>query len=206
MKRAGNPAFSMSRKLHIAREGIELGTLTTAETRELLRTEYLLPTDFFWTAGMPDWKPLAEWDSPAAEETESPDYLALARQHVTVAGGRLAAEAVRLRDQFKSAAAGNTTRLTENANRMLHAFTPQIQRLVTRQVVEQSATRLQALLRNEDLMRKLFGATYDCLPRPVRRFVSEPMFITFCLERRRELLGLPAADGEETSQADHPPA
>jgi hypothetical protein len=40
-------------------------------------------------------------------------------------------------------------------------------------------------------MRKLFGATYDCLPKPVYRFVSEQAFIEFCMERRRELLDLP---------------
>jgi hypothetical protein len=39
-------------------------------------------------------------------------------------------------------------------------------------------------------MRKTFGAVYDCLPKPVYRFVSEAAFIEFCMARRRKLLGL----------------
>jgi hypothetical protein len=56
--------------------------------------------------------------------------------------------------------------------------------------VSQSAAHAQAALRDDEFMRKVFGATYDCLPRPVRRFMTEPAFIQFCLERRWELLGL----------------
>jgi hypothetical protein len=56
--------------------------------------------------------------------------------------------------------------------------------------VKQSLTRAQAAMRDDEFMRKLFGATYDCLPKPVYRFVKEEAFIQFCMERRGKLLGL----------------
>ena len=154
----------MSRKLHIARDGVELGVWTNAETRELLRTGFLLPTDFFWVAGQADWQPLADWDDPAPESVEPADHLARARRHVVAASGRLAKQAVRLRHRFQSTSGDDSTRLTETANRLLRAFLPRLRQLASHQMIAQSATRLPALLQNEVLMRKLFNALYTGLP------------------------------------------
>ena len=35
---------------------------------------------------------------------------------------------------------------------------------------------------------KVFGAAYDCLPKPVSRFVPEQQFIAFCMKHRAQLL------------------
>jgi hypothetical protein len=82
--------------------------------------------------------------------------------------------------------------LTDWTSRLLDSFTPQIQKLVAHQLVKQSLTRVQAAMRDDGVMRELFGATYDCLPKPVYRFVKEETFIQFCMERRQKILGPPA--------------
>jgi hypothetical protein len=71
---------------------------------------------------------------------------------------------------------------------MLAAFTPQIQRLVSSQLVKHSVARVQAAVQDDALLRKLFGAVYDCLPKPLYRFVKEEAFIQYCMERRKQLL------------------
>ncbi len=181
----------MQRKLHIARDGTELGTLTEPEATELLSAGFLLPTDFFWAAGMADWQSLAELKALPAANAGTAGVVKLATRQVAAAGGVIAAGTARLTKQIKSVADGGKARLAESANRTLKGFTPQIQKLVSRKLAEQSVTRVQASLRDDEFMRKLFGATYDCLPKPVYRFVSEQAFIEFCMERRRELLDLP---------------
>ncbi len=45
----------------IERHGQKLGPYSEAEMVELLREGRLLSTDYFWTEGMEDWKPLVEW-------------------------------------------------------------------------------------------------------------------------------------------------
>lgn len=43
-------------------------------------------------------------------------------------------------------------------------------------------------VQDDEFMRKTFGAVYDCLPKPVCRFIGEERFIAFCLEHRRRLV------------------
>jgi hypothetical protein len=46
--------------IHVARDGANIGTFSTDEVREGLRTGRFLPTDMGWEAGMPDWRPLSQ--------------------------------------------------------------------------------------------------------------------------------------------------
>src|ERR1700675_2132301 len=46
--------------IHVARDGANIGTFSTEEVREGLRTGKFLPTDMAWQEGMPDWRPLAQ--------------------------------------------------------------------------------------------------------------------------------------------------
>jgi hypothetical protein len=46
--------------IHVARDGTNIGTFSTEEVREGLRTGRFLPTDMAWEAGMPDWRPLSQ--------------------------------------------------------------------------------------------------------------------------------------------------
>lgn len=54
--------------IHVARDGANIGSFSTEEVREGLRTGRFLPTDMAWQDGMPDWRPLAQvvTDKPAA--------------------------------------------------------------------------------------------------------------------------------------------
>ena len=46
--------------IHVARDGANIGTFSTEEIREGLRTGKFLPTDMAWQEGMPDWRPLSQ--------------------------------------------------------------------------------------------------------------------------------------------------
>jgi hypothetical protein len=46
--------------IHVARDGANIGSFSTEEVREGLRTGRFLPTDMAWQEGMPDWRPLAQ--------------------------------------------------------------------------------------------------------------------------------------------------
>lgn len=46
--------------IHVARDGANIGTFSTEEVREGLRTGRFLPTDMAWQEGMADWRPLAQ--------------------------------------------------------------------------------------------------------------------------------------------------
>jgi hypothetical protein len=57
-------------------------------------------------------------------------------------------------------------------------------------------------LRDEVFLRKLFGAVYDTLPKPIYRFVSEEAFLTFCFKHQRRLLP-PQPPPATTEQPQH---
>jgi len=54
--------------IHVARDGANIGSFSTEEIREGLRTGKFLPTDMAWQEGMADWRPLSQVvpDRPAA--------------------------------------------------------------------------------------------------------------------------------------------
>lgn len=180
----------MSRRLHIAREGIELGVLAEKEADELLGAGFLLPTDLYWTDGMRDWKPLDEL-GPQPGRGNAGKLLGQAKQTVSTARRTLAHGAASIVQKVKSVAITGRGQIADSKRRVLEDFTPQIQRLVSKQLMGKTLVRAQAAVHDDDFMRKTFGAVYDCLPKPVHRFVSEQDFLKFCMERRRILLGLP---------------
>ena len=179
----------MLRKIHIARGEAELGILTEAETVELLRAGFLLPTDHYWTGGMPDWKSLAEFKPEPEGKKSSAALMKLAKQTINSATESAVAHAARLTSKLKSVAGSGRSRFSASTNQMLDSFTPQIQKLVSNQLLGHSVARLQAAIHDDEFMRRLFGATYDCLPKPIHRFITEQAFIEFCLDRRQKLVG-----------------
>lgn len=179
----------MLRKIYIARGEAELGILTDAETVELLRAGFLLSTDHYWTGGMPDWKSLAEFKPEPEGENRPAALMKLAKQTVKSAGEAAVSRAAQLTSRLKSVTGSGRSQLSAATNQMLDSFTPQIQKVVSNQLVGHSLTRLQAAMHDDEFMRKLFGATYDCLPKPIHRFITEQAFIEFCLDRRQKLVG-----------------
>jgi len=179
-------------RFHIARGDEELTALDESEVRELLREGFLLPTDRYWIEGMAAWEELRELELNPGPQSRSSALMELARQKASTTSQAAAAQASRLTQRLRSLAARGKDQLTDSTSRLLDSFTPQIQKLVAHQLVKLSLTRVQAAMRDDEFMRKLFGATYDCLPKPIYRFVKEEAFIQFCMERRQKLLGPPA--------------
>jgi hypothetical protein len=71
----------------LAREGSSLGGFPPDEVREGLRTGRFLPTDLFYVEGMPEWRPLREWDAAPASDGRRPSTARL----LAIVGGLLAA-------------------------------------------------------------------------------------------------------------------
>jgi len=189
----------MSREVYIARGVTELGPLTKSEVRELLREGFLLPTDLYWEVGMTEWAELREFDSAPASVTKGDARVKSARREVSSAGKSTAARASDLTRKLRSFAGRGHKDLSGVASRLLDSFAPQIQKLVSHQLVRQSVACAQKAARDDDFMRGFFGVIYDCLPRPVRRFVPEKPFVRYCMERRLEMLGIdtPRTDSQE---------
>jgi hypothetical protein len=57
--------------IHVARDAAKLGEFSLEEIREGLRTGQFRPSDLGWQAGMPDWRPLAEFVAERSS-TETP--------------------------------------------------------------------------------------------------------------------------------------
>lgn len=69
--------------IHVARDGVKIGEFTADQVREGLTSGQFRATDLGWQSGMPEWRPLTEFDAPAP----SPDQpLALAVTESTAAG------------------------------------------------------------------------------------------------------------------------
>jgi hypothetical protein len=62
-------------KVHIARDGKDMGEFAVAELESLMTQGTLLETDFYWRAGMTEWRPIFElvhkqWKLPFPRPTE----------------------------------------------------------------------------------------------------------------------------------------
>ena len=187
----------MRRKFHIARDDVDLTALSETEVRELLREGFLLPSDLYWTQGMEDWEELRKLETKPEHQYRSIALMELARQKASTTSQAVAAQAFKFTHRLRSLAARGKGQLTDSTSRLLDSFTPQIQKLVAHQLVKQSPTRVQAAMRDDEFIRKLFGATYDCLPKPVYRFVKEEAFIQFCMQRRQKILGPAISEAKE---------
>ena len=177
----------MSDEIVIAREELELGRLPVEDAMELIRAGFLLPSDEWWTDHDATRKRLSELapDDPEA----AAGWSARARQLATGAN-----EAVRRgMSKVGRALLGATTKSRSATKRasdlLLSGYIPRLQGFVRHLLAQEFAIKATSALNDEVFLRKLFGALYDCLPKPVLRFVDEPAFIAFCFERRRELLG-----------------
>jgi hypothetical protein len=184
----------MPGKLHIARYETELGVLTEAETLALLRAGFLQPTDLYWTQGMSDWESLSEFKAES-EKAQSPAALMKRAAEKFKSVGEVAvSQATKLTGKLKSMSGDG--RLKMSTNQMLSSFAPQIRKLVASQLLKHPVVRVRAAIQDDAFVRRVFDATYDCLPKPIDRFVAEEAFIQFCMERRTVLIA-PAPDGRQ---------
>lgn len=173
-------------QVELQRDGQPLGTLPTGEIQALLETRFLRPTDEFRMLGTTAWKALAQFaEQPSAALASLAERIKGAVAKATKPAGQLIGHVSAKTTGLKNAPRAVLSKATQ---KVLSDYLPQL-----REMTLENLTRLQraghTALRDEEFLRKLFGAIYDSLPRPVYRFVTEQQFINFCLRHRRRLLG-----------------
>jgi len=178
-----------SEKLHIARGGTELGLLTEAEIKELLRVGFLQPTDECWANLDEERRPLASFGIEAPEQKGR--WLDWVRVKAVTVGNTV--REVREKAGGISSKATSLVKtpgsiLPDAAGRLLDDFAPRLRELAQTRLKEKLLDPTSQALRDEVFLRKLFGAIYDCLPKPIHRFVSDEAFIAYCLRNRRRFL------------------
>lgn len=166
-----------------------------SEVQALLATGLLRPTDEFWMPGQAAWRPLTELP---AVDVPSGNVFAHARESLAGATAFLHKSAETLASRVSKGFEGRQQQLGAAANRVLEDYLPTVQSAVDK-AVAQSTRGLEAAARDDVFLRKLFGAVYDLLPRPVCRFVAEEAFIQFCFAHRERLLQSKTADKPATS-------
>ena len=172
----------MRGSLFIAREGVKLGSMSGADARALLEAGFLKPTDNFWREGMEYWRPLAE-----LEQSRSVEKPARSPWNVRERIRAVAGDAGKLARKLKAVARSGSGSVTKTRERVLEDFLPQLRLLVATRL-KQTALNVDAALKDEELMKKVFGAVFDCLPKPVTRFVAEDQFVKFCMKHKDSLV------------------
>jgi hypothetical protein len=172
-------------KLHIARNGLTLGALPAADARELLAAGFLQPTDEFWTDAHPARRPVSQIASFASKKL--PSWIVRTRGSLVNAGSTVREQASGAARKASALARRNRAAVATATDRMLEDYLPRLREQVTHNL-SQSLHGAKAALKDEVFLRQVFGAVYDCLPRSVRRFVREGLFVEFCLKHRRRLL------------------
>jgi hypothetical protein len=172
------------RDLEIARGEWNLGAIPESEVRELLMVGFLQPTDLFRANETDAWAPLSELD---ASKSQSAEDGSLVSRLVPAAKGLINATADAAR-AIKDVATHRKDQLGDATAAGLESFLPQIRGIVIRVSETPPFRVIKSGVQNDDFMRKLFGAAYDLLPRPVQRFVSEERFVAFCMKHRQKLI------------------
>lgn len=208
----------MKAEIEVVRGDLILGTLPEGEAVELLRIGFFRRDDRFRRADDPTLRAMAELlvDGPAVNPGDasspvpgssgrSPSWFDRTRQSLSSATGAAgsvaaagvgavsnAAGAVAVR--LRSFAGDAPSAVSKSTQSLLEGFLPQIRATLLKALAKAGDANTRALeavragVRDDDFMRKTFGAVYDCLPKPVCRFVNEEKFVAFCLEHRNRLL------------------
>lgn len=170
--------------IRLFRQDAELGVLSPEDVRALLQVGFLKQTDEFSLGDSPERKPLSEF--PGA--TEETGWLTRAAVLARAAKETMTQAADAVSKKVQSFAQSGQAVTANAVDKMLEGFLPQIRALVQKVVQSAPMVAARTKLRDDEFMTKVFGATYDCLPKPVQRFVSEPQFLEFCRKHRARLL------------------
>jgi hypothetical protein len=187
------------RFLEISREGTVLGSLAEAEVLELVRVGFLKPSDHYTyhdTSG--PTRPLSELAPPASPASPAPSptakstpWVQQARASVSAAAGAVTGTASHVAGRLKSLTGATLGKTSQVATMVLQGYLPQLRRALAALQETKPVAAVRAGFRNDETMRKVFGALYDTLPKPVGRFVNEAQFIQYCMDNRAKLLGPP---------------
>ena len=170
--------------VYIARDGLELGLFVSSDVLVLLEEGFLRPDDTFWLDDLPGHRPLSELDGFL--KSQQIPLLQKVKGTVLSAAGVVKEGAVSAAVRMSSIAGRGRTEATAATTKVLEDYLPAIRQHVAT-VIRQGTRSATSVLRDDTVMRKVFGAVYDMLPKPVRRFVSEERFILFCFEHRQKL-------------------
>lgn len=160
--------------------------LSGNDVRELLRAGFLRQTDLCWTETNPEPRPLSTMID--IRPGGAGGWLEWARVSVSSTGKTVQRQTTKLLKTASAAARRPQTALAKPVSRLLEDYVPRLRDLANAQLKDRFFTAAKSTMQDEPFLRRLFGAVYDCLPKPVRRFVAEEKFVAFCLERRRQLL------------------
>ena len=177
------------KQIQIARDGIVLGTMTESEAVELLQLGLLKPADQFSVDGVTDWKSLNELRVPSQPAPGKANWFSQATRSLSTAGSVVASTTGEWVGRAKNLAGATQAGAANVTDKLLSGFIPQIRKIVSGLMQTKPFQALRSGVNDDQLMLKVFGAAYDCLPKPVCRFVSEPQFVTFCMKHRAQLLG-----------------
>ena len=167
-------------KIHVVRGAIEIGQLTVADARELLHGGFLRRSDVFWTDEDSVRRPLSDLPTPVASV-----FTALGRTAGVTARSVRRGVAATVQGVSRVAGRGRQE-LAIGTVLLLEDSIPMLRKLVGSSLA--TARRATgAVLEDEEFLQKVFGAVYDVLPRPVRRFVTEKEFVEYCLHHRSRL-------------------
>lgn len=169
------------RRLEIARGAMILGTVPESDIPELLESGFLQPTDSVRAHETSSWIPLVSLDFTKGSKAE------FSLSSVVPVAKSVLSSALGAARSLHQIALGQKGQLNEAAANALESFTPQIGKIVTSLADTAPFRVIKSGVQNDDFMR-FFGAAYDCLPRPVQRFVAEEVFVNFCMERREKFI------------------
>ena len=176
------------REIQVARDKIVLGALPETDARQLLQIGFFKPTDIFWAEGMTEWKLLTELAAERPRQNRSKQWFDQAKRSASSAATAVVDSAVIVTGQIKKLATAKRVSASEVASAALEGYLPQIKKILSRLADTKPVPAIRSGVRDDTLMRKVFGAAYDCLPKPVGRFVSEQRFIDFCVQHKQRLL------------------
>ena len=171
--------------LHILRDGQELGSLTAAEAREMVAAGFLRPSDGFWNDDRGKVLPLDTL--LAAPMGGRPPLLMRAKSSVVTIGSVARKETAKLTRGVSALIKKPKDVVAASSSRALEDYLPKVRNLVSDHLAK-TLRSAESALKDEEFLRKLFGAVYDCLPKPIYRFVGEASFVEFCLKHRNRLL------------------
>ena len=173
-----------STSIEVRRQAQELGRFSAEEIHTLLDAAFLLPTDEFKFAGESNWAKLSTFSclGPTSSlATRIRTAVAKATRPASQFLGDVSARTGKLAESQKDA-------LLQVSQRVLVDYLPQLREKTLGELSTWQRSTSSAL-GDEVFLRKLFGAVYDTIPKPIYRFVSEEQFVGFCFKHRQRLLG-----------------
>lgn len=186
------------KSIRVSRDGIVLGEMTESEATELLQIGLLRPDDRYCTDGLNEWKPLGELPVPSQASPGTAGWAGQARRTFSAARSAVINTTGEWADKARSLAGATQAGAASVTEKLLSGFIPQIRKIVSGLAQTKPFAALRSGVNDDQLMLKFFGAAYDCLPKPVCRFVSEQQFIAFCVKHRAQLLQREAPGPEKS--------